>query len=83
MPLNTPQTPTKPSYSDLEPLLCDAAGLATSLAMAVEGIGRLALEDEDQLAALQSLSAEAMYAAIAAKKLWYAVEKGDGLSGTI
>jgi hypothetical protein len=63
----------KPSFSDLEPLECDAANFATALAMALEGIDKLAIEDEDQIRGLQGLASEAMYTAQKARKLWYEV----------
>jgi hypothetical protein len=54
---------SKPCFSDLEPLVCTAADLSTALAMAIEGMGKLAMEDEDEIRGLQALASEAMYAA--------------------
>lgn len=63
---------------DLEPLVCDTAGLAAALAMAVEGIDRLGIEDEHQQRALQCLANEAMHAAEKVRELWYEIHKtGD------
>lgn len=64
-----------PAFSDLESLVCDAAGLSTALAMAIEGIDMLAMEDDDQKRGLQALATEAMYAAQKARKLWYELQE--------
>lgn len=73
----------QPKFSQLEPMVCDAAGLSTALAMAIAGMDKLAMEDEDQIHGLQALACEAMYAAQKARKLWYEIHAARAPSDAI
>lgn len=55
---------------DMEPSLNDAANLSSALAMAIAGIGKLAIEPEHQSLALQALADEVRFAAHKSLDQW-------------
>ncbi|WP_426442408.1 hypothetical protein [Bradyrhizobium genosp. P] len=68
-----------PDLFDLGPLVCDAAGLSAALAMAIQGVDTLAMDDEHQRRALEYLASEAMYAAEKARELWCEIIEARGI----
>lgn len=55
---------------DMEPSLNDAANLASALAMAIQGIGKLAIEPEHEQLALVALADEVRFAAHKSLEQW-------------
>lgn len=71
-----------PNLLELEPLVCDAAGLSAALAMAIEGIDKLGIEDEHQRRALQCLANEVMLTTEKTRELWYEIYEARATAST-
>lgn len=69
------RTTAKSALSEMEPAVCDAAHFSTALAMALQGMNKLAVEPGHETMALERLADEARFAAHKARELWYEHQK--------
>jgi hypothetical protein len=56
----------------------DAANFATALAMAIQGMDRLAVEEGQEKLALERLADEVRFEAHKARELWYQAHEASG-----
>jgi hypothetical protein len=61
----------RPDFLDMEGLVNKLEYFATALALAIEGMGRLALNPEEEHRGIEGIASEAMYTAIKVRQLWY------------